>query len=136
MGKKTMAMGHFQMGLKKLNARHIGLPDMRQGKQMAIDWVVTLQEQGEFVNQIAEDVIETLANPNLTTTQATKLYQSVERGAQTFDRIMDELEQHEIDRNLLDAAEAIADMWINLSVAAANRLRIIEGKPPIGFSSE
>lgn len=101
---------------------------------MTIDWLVTLQEHGKFVNQIAGDVADTLDNPNLTAAQALRLYQSVECGAQTFDRIIDELEQREVDRYLLNAAEAIADMWINLSVATANKLRIMNGNPPIGFA--
>ena len=98
---------------------------------MAIDWKSTLEEQANFVKQIADDVWESLGNPNLATSQAARLYRSVERGVQAFDRIMDDIERREVDRDLIDAAEAIADMWTNLSVAAANKVRILEGKPPI-----
>lgn len=100
---------------------------------MATDWISTLQEQAEFVTQIAEDVNQTLALQTLTSTQASRLYRVVEQGAQTFDRIIDEMQEHNLDDDLTEAAETIADMWTNLSVATANKLRVIQGLAPIEF---
>ncbi|MHC1551377.1 hypothetical protein [Phyllobacterium sp. K27] len=100
---------------------------------MATDWISTLQEQAEFVTQIAEDVNQTLALPALTSIQASRLYHVVEQGAQTFDRIIDEMEEHNLDDDLTDAAETIADMWTNLSVTTANKLRVMQGLAPIEF---
>ncbi len=100
---------------------------------MAIDWVTTLQEQADFATQIAEEVDQTLKMPDLTATQASRLYRVVEEGAQTFDRIMDEMAQHDIDDSLTQAAETIADMWTNLSIVTANRLRALQGLTPIEF---
>lgn len=100
---------------------------------MTIDWISTLQEQAEFVTQIAEDVNQTLALPELTSTQASRLYHVVEQGAQTFDRIIEEMEGHDLDDDLTDAAETIADMWTNLSVATANKVRVMQGLAPIEF---
>ena len=103
---------------------------------MTIDWITTLQEQADFATQIAEEVKQTLKLPDLTATQAARLYRSCEEGAQTFDRIIDEMEQHDMDATLTQAADTIADMWTNLSIAAANRLRALRGLKPIEFPSD
>lgn len=100
---------------------------------MAIDWILALQEQADFATQIAEDVSKTLDCAHLTATQAARLYRTVEQGAQTFDRFIDEMDQHDLDDDLTEAADAIADIWTNLSVAAANKLRTLQGLQPIEF---
>ena len=100
---------------------------------MAIDWVSTLQEQADFARQIADDVTQTLEIADLSAAQAARLYRVVEQGAQTFDRIIEEMEQHDIDKYLIEAAETIADIWTNLSVKTANKLRVMQGLGPIEF---
>jgi hypothetical protein len=94
---------------------------------MATDWIATLQEQTEFVTQIADDVERTLALPNLTVVQASRLYRVVEQGAQCFDRLIDEFDQQNLDAGLVEATEIIEDMWIKLSIAATNKLRAMQG---------
>ena len=103
---------------------------------MAIDWNLTLQEQADFVERIAADVGQTLAMPQLTATQASRLYRVVEQGALTFDRIIDEMEQDNLDGELIEAAETIADLWTYLSIATANKLRTLQGPKPIEFAPE
>ena len=103
------------------------------GEIMAIDWISALQEQAEFVRQVTEDVFQTLDLPDLTTAQVSRLGRVVEQGAQTFDRIMEEMEQHDLDDDLTEAAETIANAWTNLAVATANRLRVMQGLAPIEF---
>ncbi len=104
---------------------------------MAVDWISTLQEQATFANQIAEDVKQTLQLPDLTVAQAGRLYRVVEQGAQTFDRIMDEMEgRDDVEDELRDHAETIADMWTNLSVTTANKVRAMQGLKPIEFPKE
>ncbi|MBZ9654663.1 hypothetical protein [Phyllobacterium lublinensis] len=103
---------------------------------MTIDWITTLQEQADFATRIAEDVKQTLKLPDLTATQAARLYRVVEEGAQTFDRIIDEMEQYDVEASMTEAAETIADMWTNLSIATANRLRALQGLEPIEFPSD
>ena len=99
---------------------------------MTIDWISTLQEQEDFANQIAEDVRQTLEISDLSVAQAARLYRVVEQGAQTFDRIMDEMEgRDDIDDELRDGAETIADMWTNLSVTTANKVRVMQGLTPL-----
>ena len=100
---------------------------------MVIDWVSTLQEQSDFINEIARDVSQALATSSLSIEQARSISRSVERGAQGFDRIFDELEKGNPDIELVEAAGAIADTWTNLSVATANKVRTMQGKPPIEF---
>ncbi len=104
---------------------------------MAIDWISTLQEQAEFVTRIAEDVTLTLELPQLSDVQVSRLFRVVEQGASTFDRIMEEMEQHdEIDDDLLEAAADIADTWTNLSISTANKLRSLQGLAPIEVPPE
>ena len=55
------------------------------------DWIMTLQEQADFATEIAEEVKQTLKMPDLTATQAARLYRVVEDGAQTFDRIVEDI---------------------------------------------
>ena len=99
---------------------------------MAIDWIATLQEQAEFAKQK-----QTLDMPDLTVAQLSRLYRVVEQGAQTFDRIIEEMEQHDVeDVDLTDAAETIADTWTNLSVTAANKLRTSQGLEPIRIADD
>lgn len=100
---------------------------------MAIDWISTLEEQAEFAKQIADDVMQTLEIPDLSPDEASRLYHVVEQGAQTFDRILEQMQEHEIDDELTDAADTIADMWTNLSVTTANALRALQGLKLIGF---
>lgn len=101
---------------------------------MTIDWLSTLQEQAEFANQIADDVKQTLEIPDLSVAQATRLYRVVEQGAQTFDRIMEEMESaNDVDDDLRDGAGSIADVWTNLSVTTANKVRALQGLSPIDF---
>ena len=57
----------------------------------------------------------------------------MERGAQAFDRMMDEMERHQLENGLVEAADSMADTWMNLSVAAANKVRTMQGKPPSSF---
>jgi hypothetical protein len=106
------------------------------GEIMAIDWILTLQEQADFAKQIADDVTQTLEIADLSAAQAARLYRVVEQGAQTFDRIIEEMEQHTIDNDLIEAAETIADIWTNLSVTTANKLRVMQGLAPIEFPPE
>jgi hypothetical protein len=103
---------------------------------MAIDWISTLQEQAEFARQIADDVTQTLQIADLSAAQAARLFRVVEQGAQTFDRIIEDMGQHDIDDDLIEAAETIADVWTNLSVTTANKLRVMQGLAPIALPPE
>ena len=121
---------YFGFTLKR--ARHVR-PLRNWSRQiMTIDWISTLQEQAEFANQIADDVKQTLEIPDLSVAQATRLYRVVEQGAQTFDRIMEQMESaSDIDDDLRDGAGSIADVWTNLSVTTANKVRSMQGLSPI-----
>ncbi|MBZ9603943.1 hypothetical protein [Phyllobacterium chamaecytisi] len=100
---------------------------------MPIDWTSTLQEQAEFATRIAEDVAATLELPQLNDVQVLRLHRVVEQGASTFDRILDEMDQHDVDNDLIEAADGIADIWTSLSISTANKLRALQGLAPIEF---
>jgi hypothetical protein len=101
---------------------------------MPIDWISNLEEQAEFARQVADNAMQTLSSPDLSVVQASRLYQLVEQGAQTFDQILEEMQQHDVEDELSDAAGIIADTWTNLSVATANKLRVLQGLAPIGLT--
>lgn len=94
---------------------------------MTTDWIATLREQGVLAERVAATMTRAHADPNLTLDQASRIYRIVEQGAQDFDQIVEEMDDHDLDDTLYDAAEALEDIWSNLSVAAANKVRTIQG---------
>nr|WP_234895872.1 hypothetical protein [Sinorhizobium meliloti] len=62
---------------------------------------------------------------------ASKLYRDVEEGAQAFDRILSDMDEADVSHELLEAADTLAELWSQLSVASANKLRELQGLPPI-----
>lgn len=48
-----------------------------------------------------------------------------------MDRTLDEMQQHEVDAALTEAADTLADLWAVLSVAAANKIRTLQGLRPM-----
>jgi hypothetical protein len=109
---------------------------LNKGKSMAVDWVTTLQEQADLVMEVAKDVANALDASDLTVEQASRLYRMVELGAQDFDRIVELMNEHDLEESFIDAAETIEDTWTNLSVATANRLRVMRGLDPIDIASD
>ncbi len=98
---------------------------------MATDWAATLKEQGDITDRMVEDVTFALGHPNLTLDQASRLYRAVEQGAQTFDQIVARMADEDIEEPFHEAAGTIADIWSNLSIATANRVRAMQGLEPI-----
>ncbi|TXR50453.1 hypothetical protein [Phyllobacterium endophyticum] len=103
---------------------------------MAVDWIATLQEQADFVMEVAKDVANALDASDLTIEQASRLYRMVELGAQDFDRIVELMSEHDMEEGFIDAADTIEDTWTNLSVATANRLRVMPGLEPIDIAPD
>ncbi|UXN59133.1 hypothetical protein [Phyllobacterium zundukense] len=108
-------------------------PRRRAGNVLTVDWMSTLEEQVEFLAQIAEDVARTLALPDLSDAQALRLYLVVEQGGSTFDRILAEMDEDDVEDDLFEAAADIADILTSLSISTANKLRAMEGLAPIEF---
>lgn len=98
---------------------------------MAIDWLATLAEQGDIAKSKATEVATLVVKPELPLEIASRLYRDVEKGAQTFDRILSDMEDADVSDELLEAADALAELWTQLSVASANKLRELQGLPPI-----
>ena len=103
---------------------------------MAVDWIATLQYQADLVMEVAQNVANALGASDLTIEQASRLYRMVELGAQDFDQIVKLVNEHDLDWSFIDAAETIEDTWTNLSVATANRLRVIRGLDPIDIAPD
>lgn len=98
---------------------------------MAIDWIATLREQGDIAARFTKDVPTALSDASLTLDQASRLYQAVEKGSQDFDRIVEDMQEYDLDESLFEAADALEDIWSGLSVATANKVRTIQGLAPI-----
>ncbi|SCW72978.1 hypothetical protein SAMN02927900_04233 [Rhizobium mongolense subsp. loessense] len=98
---------------------------------MAVDWFATLAEQGDIAKSKEVQVTTLLAMPSLPIEMATLLYSDVEKGAQAFGRILSEMENADIDDELLEAADTLADIWSRLSVASVNKVRELQGLPVI-----
>jgi hypothetical protein len=107
-----------------------------QGVNMAVDWISTLQEQAEFVTRMAEHVRIALELPALSHVQVFRLHRSVEQGASTFDRMLDEIDEDDVENDLIQAAATIADSWTYLSILTANKLRALQGLAPIELPPE
>lgn len=103
---------------------------------MKNDWLSILRMQGDLAKSMAEDVPKALDDPKLTLDQASRLYNAVEQGAQEFDRIVTLMNEEDLDEPLYEAADALEDMWSELSVAAANKVRVMQGLDPIEFIAE
>ncbi|MCM5689483.1 hypothetical protein CN140_02430 [Sinorhizobium meliloti] len=101
---------------------------------MAIDWLATMAEQGDIAKSKATEVATLVVKPELPLEIASRLYRDVEKGAQTFDRILSDMEDADVSDELLQAADALAELWSQLSAALANKLRELQGLPPITMS--
>ncbi|RVM15075.1 hypothetical protein [Sinorhizobium meliloti] len=101
---------------------------------MTVDWLATLAEQGDIAKRKATEVATLVVKPDLPLEIASRLYREVEKGAQTFDRILSDMEDADVSDELLEAADALAELWSQLSVASANKLRQLQGLPPITMS--
>lgn len=100
---------------------------------MPVDWKQTLLAAGEIAKQAAIDLPRQLAAKDLTVVEASRLYSETERNAQAMDDLVDRMAEEDLNEALQEAAEALQDVWGGLSIAAVNRLRELQGLPPIEF---
>jgi hypothetical protein len=98
---------------------------------MSIDWAAVLKGQAEIVQRLARDVPAALGSPDLTLNEASQIYSDVEHGAQAFDAIVDKMKDFDVDEALFDVAESIEDILGKLSLAAANKVRALQGLDPV-----
>lgn len=75
-----------------------------------------------------------MVKPELPLEIASRLYRDIEKGAQTFDRILSDMEDADVSDERLEAADTLAELWSQLSIASANKLRELQGLPPIMMS--
>ncbi len=103
---------------------------------MSTEWISILTEQGDLAKRMARDVPIALGHPKLTLDQASRLHNAVEDGAQKFDQVVLAMEQEDLDDALLEAAEALEDIWSGLCIATANKVRTMQGLAPIELSED
>jgi hypothetical protein len=100
------------------------------------DWLEVLKEQAEIARRMAAIVPETLAHPDLTIDQAQRVCRLVEDAAQDLDRITAMMASQDLDVTLYDLADSLEDIWSDLSLAAVNRLRELQGLEPLEFPDD
>lgn len=98
---------------------------------MATDWRAALVDSADMARQVASEIPAVVESSSITLDQAALLYNGIERCAQALDRTVDEMQHHDVDEALTEAAEQIADLWAVLSVAAANKVRTLQGLRPM-----
>ncbi|SSC67331.1 hypothetical protein [Ciceribacter selenitireducens] len=99
-----------------------------------MDWTEALIAAGEIARQAAIDVPRRLAAKDLTAAEAHELFVETERNAQAMDDLVDRMAD---DPSLAEAqqraAEIMQDVWGRLVIAAMNRVRELDGLPPVEF---
>lgn len=98
---------------------------------MSIAWTARLIIAGDIAKEAAGTLPQRLAADDLTVLEASHMYFETERNAQAMDSLVDMMAEEDVDDALLEAAEALQDIWDSLTIAAVNRMRELQGLPPI-----
>lgn len=105
-----------------------------------MDWQLALREQGDLAQRIADKTVMALEAPDLTEQQASQIYKLVVKGSNDFDQFVEKLEEADIDEDLYDAlieaCDAIEDVWARLVVGVANWSRAKKGLPLVEFPDD
>jgi hypothetical protein len=86
------------------------------------DWLATLREQAETGKQMAEEVPRTLANPDIALEHVQRLFQALEQQAQFVQKLAVILEESGYDFDIVDAAEALEELFADLAATAAEKM--------------
>ena len=89
-----------------------------------------------MVKKVAKDAALTLDRPDISVVQVSRLLLSVEEGASRFDRILNEMDDADVDDELFETGATIADTWTSLTVMTANRVRTMSGFKPVEVAAE
>lgn len=88
-----------------------------------VDWLATLREQIELGKQMAREVPQTLADPAVTLEQVNRLFRALEHQAQFTEKLTQVLEDNGHDFAVVEAAKALEELFADLAVAAAEKLK-------------
>lgn len=89
---------------------------------MAADWFHQIRESQLLADRMAEQIPQLLADPDLTPAQANDIFVNVHHYCLRIERMIEEMEHHEVSDNLLDAAENLDDKWNRIAEVVADRL--------------
>ncbi len=99
---------------------------------MAADWIATLHEQSEIFRSKSLHVARLLEHEDLSVEVATILRNDVDHLATRFDGvIVDMYAALHDDDPLIESAEVIEQLWSQLCLATANKVRELQGLPLI-----
>lgn len=102
---------------------------------MPIDWMTRLILAGDIAKEAAGTLPQRLAAEGLTVLEASHMYSETERNAQAIDELVEMMADEGADDALLEAAEVLQDIWDGLTIAAVNRLRELQGLPPVEIAA-
>ena len=113
-----------------------GATKMGEENMKQEDWINLMRAHAEMTKEMASEVPKALADPDLTLEMASSLHSAVEKLAQKFESFFGEMEECDLDENLFDenffkVAESLEDIWDNLAVETANKVRTMQGLKPI-----
>jgi hypothetical protein len=101
-----------------------------------VDWLEVVRKHGDIAKGIADGITQALCDPNTTIDQLSQLYKLVVRCGRDVERTAEEMGEYDVDDALYEALEALDDIWSELIVAVANKIRVMQGLKPIGIPND
>lgn len=83
-----------------------------------------------MVARLERNVFDALEQSELTLDLACRIYHDVEQSAQAFDGLVDKMQDFDLDDAAFDLADKLEDILAKLSIASANKVRILQGLEP------
>lgn len=92
------------------------------------DWMATLKEAGIIARKTEADTLELISGDKLSLDHGLRLLDAIEQAADDFDELIAEMryEEASLDPELMEAAEAIEDLWSDLTLACLNKIRALQ----------
>ena len=97
---------------------------------MNSEWLPKLKSHAELMQRLVKEVPRALERPGLQVDQASRLLAVIDKGALDFDQVLQMMKHEEVDEPYRRAADRLAEIWSNLSTAAANKLRDLQNDEP------
>lgn len=89
------------------------------------DWLDILKQQTAIGDQMAREVPEMLANPDISEAQVKKLFAALEKQADFVEKLRMALEKFGHDFAVVKAAERLEERYADLAASVAERLKAL-----------
>lgn len=91
------------------------------------DWLKILDEQTRLGDEMARDVPSMLSDPDIGPVQVGALFKALEKQAAFAEDLKAALEKLDYDFDVVDAADRLADRYVELAASAAEKLKTMRG---------